>query len=76
MSTRAWVGGIGVIALLTFTSLGVWVYWETTTPGDAWLINEPERIVSDFDPSEQLDVTFQLRNTARVPRRILGATAC
>lgn len=64
------------VLFLVLVLAGSWTWWKETSPHDAWTLEDPVRIITDFAPQEKMDVSFRLRNTARVPLRILGATAC
>lgn len=74
------IARIGFVACgmlsLTLALIGAWAAWHDTPPHNAWTLDEPIRTLTDFTPREKLNVSFPLRNTARVPLRILGASAC
>jgi hypothetical protein len=62
--------------LLTLVLAGAWASWEEDSPRDAWALDDPVRSVTAFAPQDTLTVSYRLRNTARVPLRILGASIC
>ncbi len=64
------------LSLLILALAAAWASREEAAPPYAWTLDEPVRIISDFPPQGELDVSFRLCNTALVPRRILGAAAC
>lgn len=66
----------GGLILLGLFFAGGWAYWDAQASANAWMLDEPERILPDVAPHEQVKVSFRLRNTARVPYRILGAETC
>jgi hypothetical protein len=53
-----------------------WAYWNQQSPGDAWVVEPAEQVVSGVTVGQKLHVTFILRNTDSQPRRILGVEAC
>jgi hypothetical protein len=75
MPTRIGFSNCGVL-LLGIALAGGWASWEKTCPRDIWTLDEPVRIITEFDPQKPLDISFRLCNTAHEPLRILGASAC
>lgn len=73
MTTRIRVSVCGLLLLIL---AGVWASRIETSQRDAWTLDDPVRIITDFAPQEKVDVSFRLRNTARKPLRILGAGTC
>lgn len=73
MTTRI---NVSVCGLLLLVLAGAWATWKDIAPREAWILEDPARILTDFTPEETLDVSFRLRNTARVPLRIFGAGTC
>lgn len=53
-----------------------WAYWYEQPLDNAWVVEQPEQIVSDAVAGEKLHVAFVLRNTSSQARRILGVEAC
>lgn len=67
----------GYLALfVALAVVGACLHWETTSPPDAWTLDEPVRTFTDFSTGEERDASFSLRNTAHVPLRIIGASIC
>jgi len=62
--------------LLTLVLAGAWASWEEASSDDAWVLDDPVRSVATFAPQDTLTVSYRLRNRARVPLRILGASIC
>lgn len=75
MRTRIGFGVCSVL-LIALALVGAWATWEGTSPRDTWILDDPVRIITHFDPHEKSDISFRLHNTARVPLRIVGAAAC
>jgi hypothetical protein len=75
MTDRIGFGTCSVL-FLAFALVGAWASREGASPPDAWILDDPVRIITDFDPHEKSAISFRLHNTARVPLRIVGATAC
>jgi len=75
MNARVLISVVG--PLLTGSLLaGGWAYWNKEPSGDAWVVEQPELIVSSPAPGQKLHVDFVLRNTSSRPRRIFGVEAC
>jgi hypothetical protein len=64
------------LLLLALLLAGAWASWQETSPRDAWTLDDPVQIITNFAPQEKLDVSFRLCNTAHKPLRILGASIC
>lgn len=75
MAMRIGFAACGVL-LLVLTLIAVWATWDDASRHDAWILDEPVRTISDFASREKVDASFRMRNTARVPLRILGASTC
>lgn len=73
MPTRICLSLFGILLLVL---VGAWASWDDTSPRNAWILDDPVRILTDFTPQEKLDLPFRLRNTSRKPLRILGAGYC
>lgn len=65
----------GLLAAALFLAAG-WAYWKQEPAGDAWIVEQPERIVSRPTPGEKLRIDFVLRNTSSRSLRILGVEVC
>lgn len=75
MITRIGFGACGVL-VLTLVFTGDWAPWKGTSPREAWVLDDPIRLLADFAPHEKMAASFRLSNTAHVPLRILGASIC
>ena len=65
-------GGLLVVGLLG----GALASYRDAQSPNAWDLDATERIVSDFTPAQEVKAQFRLRNTGKVPRRILGGSIC
>lgn len=65
--------GVLILGLLLASA---WTYWNVQSSVDAWVIEQPEQVVSETVVGEELHIPFILRNTASQPHRILGVIAC
>jgi hypothetical protein len=63
-----------VLGLVCF-GLGAWGYYQAAYPGTL-VIDNAERVLSNVEPGKDHVVTFTLRNTSRVPIRIVGLAMC
>jgi hypothetical protein len=66
----------GCLLVVGLLLAGGWGYWHEQPSGDAWVVEQPEQIVSGAASGQEVHVDFTLRNISSQPRRILGAEAC
>jgi hypothetical protein len=76
MAMRLNIGRCVIFVLLAVVLIGVWAYWQQVPPQYAWVLEEPNRILAHFAPRQTVKASYRLRNTANVPLRIVGGSAC
>lgn len=53
-----------------------WMYWESQTSGDAWIIDRTEEMIADVSPGQEVKIVFRLHNSSRRSLRIVGSSTC
>jgi hypothetical protein len=67
--------------LLSLPSLGLlgagaWFWWYSDPAGSAWVAEQPEQVANCVRDGREARVSFVIRNRARRPLRVLGASTC
>lgn len=76
MSSRLLASVCGGLLLTGLLAPSAYMYWCESSPCDAWIVEQPEQVITGAIPGQEVHVVFILRNVASQPRRILGVQAC
>lgn len=76
MISRLLASACGGLLLAGLLATSGWLYWRESSPCDAWIVEQPEQIVTGTVPGREVHVVFIFRNISSQPRRILGVEAC